>query len=191
MCVCVCVCVCTPGPRYSAQGSPEDLLTQAEEDAFPHYLDTATRELAHSQLQTESLLQRIETLSGRIKSGLSLVEGTGTTVPTLPLISADDVMMTSSENSHTGERPCGEDRPHSETSGGGEDGERDGGEIEGEESYPVPEVDPKLVKALEKMRRLDERLADIVKVSIYMCVYLQGSLVPRRSSLPTNAQELG
>ena len=147
-----CVCV---GPRC-----PDHHQTPPENDVtIPLCLEEATQELADSQRQTENLLQRIEQLSGRIKSGLCLVENTSTTLPTLPLAndiiagsdSNYDVMMTSLDNGESG----------AET-----EQEVKSGEDEGEEKRGVvsPDVDPKLLRALEKMRRLDKKLADIVMV---------------------------
>ena len=151
------------------------ILEEEEEEEghiVPQYLETATRELAHSREQTESLLQRIEQLSSRIRSGLTLVGNSGTTVPTLPPSTApitsnedgeysNDVMMTSSEDTPQVElgKEC---LPNS-----GSEKEEDGGMKgvqDGVDSPQVDEVDPKLVKALEKMKRLDKKLADLVMV---------------------------
>ena len=178
VCVCVCVCLCVyTGPRYSdcCCDTTEQVVLPSEEEDVSLYLDTATSELAHSRLQTENLLQRIEELSGRIRSGLNLVENTGATIPRLPLKEdvgdPGDVMMTSSpEETHqgvTGTPSRGEENSRSGTcitvGGGEEGGEGKEGGVRGVVS-PQADGDPKLVKALEKMRRLDKKLADVVKV---------------------------
>jgi hypothetical protein len=145
----------------------EELSLEVGADTIPLCLERATHQLAQSRLQTDSLLQRIESLSGRIRSGLSLVESTGTTVSQLPFtITASDtggdphdVIMTSS-HSRDGEKleDCEGDTECS--TGDPEEIER-GGE-RGVDSPEGGEVDPKLTKALEKMKKLDKRLADLV-----------------------------
>ena len=164
------------GPRCS--DTPNELQQTLEEDVALHAcLDSATRELAHSQQQTENLLQRIEDLSGRIKSGLSLVENTGATVAALPLGrdagNSSDVLMTSLEETHQEETEGGDESSQGETCvadtgeemGEEKEGEKEGG-LERVVSPQADDVDLKLVKALEKMRKLDKKLADIVMVSL-------------------------
>ena len=184
LCVCICITIsiddCT-GPRYSDQAShgkeddhhhhQEEEEEEEEGHIVPQYLETATRELAHSREQTESLLQRIEQLSSRIRSGLTLVGNNGTTVPTLPPLTApitsnedgdypNDVMMTSSEEVELVKRCLPSSGSEKEEDGGMK------GVQDGVDSPQVDEVDPKLVKALEKMKRLDKKLADLVMVYI-------------------------
>ena len=185
---CICVflyCGVVLEPRYceqfsrrEAHYSPDDeQCLEAEEDSsvIPLCLETATHELAQSREQTASLLQRIEELSSRIRSGLTLVESTGTTVPSLlpttELInSCDDG---DSPNNDVNMTSLG-DASHVEP--GREEGKflpsvSDEADLEGvkegeEDSSVAGEVDPKLVKALEKMRRLDKKLADLVIVCL-------------------------
>ena len=143
------------------------------EDMLP-CLDIATSELAQSRLLTENLLQRIEDLSGKIRSGLSLVEDTGATVSTLlnddDIGSSSDVMMMSSmdETHQDSASECKrEENCQSKTMQGRERDENDRGKDEGDErsvASPQADGDPKLIKALEKMRRLDKKLADLVMV---------------------------
>ncbi|CAI7994842.1 hypothetical protein GBAR_LOCUS1563 [Geodia barretti] len=124
----------------------EELSLEVEADTLPLCLERASHQLAQSRLHTDSLLQRIESLSGRIRSGLSLVESTGATVSQLPFtITASDTGGDPHDNVSTGDP---------------EDIER-GGE-RGVDSPEAGEVDPKLAKALEKMKKLDKRLADLV-----------------------------
>lgn len=163
------------GPRCSDHyDSTND--EQMTEDMLP-CLDIATSELAQSRLLTENLLQRIEDLSGKIRSGLSLVEDTGATVSTLlnddDIGSSSDVMMMSSmdethRDSAQGSSTCRiEENSQSKTIQGRERDEDDGGKDEGDERSvvsPQGDGDPKLIKALEKMRRLDKKLADLVMV---------------------------
>lgn len=139
------------------------------EDMLP-CLDIATSELAQSRLLTENLLQRIEHLSGKIRSGLSLVEDTGATVSTLlnddDIGSSSDVMMMSSmdETHQDSASKCRREENCQSKTMRDED---DGGKDEGDERSvvsPQADGDPKLIKALEKMRRLDKKLADLVMV---------------------------
>lgn len=144
------------------------------EDMLP-CLDIATSELAHSRLLTENLLQRIEDLSGKIRSGLSLVEDTGATVSTLlnddDIDTSSDVMMMSStdethRDSAQGSSTCRrEENCQSKIQEDRKEDER-GKDEEDEKSTVSPQADgdPKLIKALEKMRRLDKKLADLVLV---------------------------
>ena len=144
------------------------------EDVLP-CLDIATSELAQSRLLTENLLQRIEDLSGKIRSGLSLVEDTGATVSTLlnddDIGSSNDVMMMSSmdETHQDSASECRREKENcqSKTMQGRERDEDDRGKDEGDErsvASTQADGDPKLIKALEKMRRLDKKLADLVMV---------------------------
>lgn len=132
------------------------------EVVIPLSLEKATYELAQSREQTETLLQRIELLSGRIRCGLNLVEETGSTLPTLPdpITGSDDVMVTSSHGK--------EEAGGGKLVGGARVDELVETVIEGDvvseggDGGGGKAVDPKLTKALEKMRRLDRRLADLL-----------------------------
>ena len=173
------------GPRYSGQPDMHHKQTQAWSGEEIPSLDSAASELEHSRLQTESLLHRMEELSGRIRSGLSLMENTGATVSLLPRDEdgsyCDDVMMMSlveETDQSMAEIPQSEGEKslsratvtqREGVKGEGEQGEEEGegGGRDSEErgvASPQAEVDPKLLKALEKMRRLDRKLADLVKV---------------------------
>ena len=65
--------------------------------------------------------------------------------------------------------------------GGGEDrhpqngsdkgGGSDGGGAQRKSHPPTDDIDPKLYKALEKMRKLDEKLANVTKVSLILCEF--------------------
>ena len=87
---------------------------------------------------------------------------------------SSDVMMTSLEETHQEETEGGNESSQGETCAvetGEEMGEeKEGGEKEGGlggvVSPQADDVDPKLAKALEKMRKLDKKLADIVMVSL-------------------------
>ena len=152
----------------------QEFTLEEEESAIPVSLELASQELAQSRQQTESLLERIEHLSSQIRSRLSLVGQSGATVPALPAVitasddrgSTNDVMMMSSYLDEALEHDL-------VTLGGdgssemcdGEGGDNEGGGGRGVVSPEGGEVNLKLVKALEKMRRLDKRLADIVAVS--------------------------
>ena len=115
---------------------------------------------------------------------MNLVESTGATVAALPLgrdagNSSDVMMMSSSlEETHQEETEKQKESSQRETCAA-EKGEEEGGEKEGGEkeggvggvaSPQVDDRDPKLVKALEKMRRLDKKLADIVMVRTQPCL---------------------
>ena len=179
--------VCNPPntePRYPNQyeaglvgqnkkEEEEEISLEIEAATIPLSLERATQQLAESRLQTDSLLQRIEDLSGKIRSGLNLVETTGTTVSELPVtITASDirgnlhdVMTTSSHAAGDGEevRNSEGDETLSEHCASEPD-EIEKDRERGMTSPEGPEVDPKLAKALEKMKKLDKRLADVVMV---------------------------
>ena len=152
----------------------QEFTLEEEESAIPVSLELASQELAQSRQQTESLLERIEHLSSQIRSGLSLVGQSGATVPALPAVitasddrgGPNDVMMMSSYLDEALEHDLvtlGGDGSSEMCDGEGGDNEGSGGR--GVVSPEGGEVNLKLVKALEKMRRLDKRLADIVAVS--------------------------
>lgn len=196
--------VCNPPntePRYPNQfeaepvsqnkkEEEEEIPLEVEAATIPLCLEKATQQLAESRLQTDSLLQRIEDLSGKIRSGLNLVETTGTTVSELPVtITASDiggnlhdVITTSSHTAGDGEEVGnseGDETLSEHCASEPDEIERD--RERGVTSPEGPEVDPKLAKALEKMKKLDKRLADVVMVcpnakifpTIHMtCVYL-------------------
>ena len=193
----MCVCSC-PGPRCPSEPAVDEVHEQAElfrlqkqesaiplslqtvseelaeleqqESAIPLSLQRASQELAESRLETESLLKRIGHLSSRIRCGLSLVEKTGATVPTLPAVvtdidaggNPDDVMMMSLHSDSRVEESvnCGDESSVLEPE------ENEGGERGVASPESDSGVDPQLVQALEKMRRLDKRLADLLVVSL-------------------------
>lgn len=152
--------------------------------------DCATDEgpaIESSQLQTEHLLQQIEELSGRIRNRLGTVEGPEESVS----MSQDDDLLVArkevnnTQNSLSALAPAinssdrnivGEPVPRESScsSAVGQKEEEEmcsegvGGVSTKEESgnSPQTEVDPKLLKALEKMKRLDKKLAEAVKVHI-------------------------
>ena len=97
---------------------------------------------------------------------------------------SSDVMITSLEETHQVETEGGNESSQSQTcaaeTGGVVGEEKEGGEKEGGlggvVSPQADDVDPKLVKALEKMRKLDKKLADIVMVSLFsqdLTMYVQ------------------
>ena len=63
----------------------------------------------------------------------------------------------------------GEDR-HSQN-GSDKGGGSDGGGAQRKSHPPTDDIDPKLYKALEKMRKLDEKLANVTKVSLILCEF--------------------
>ena len=179
-----------PGLISQNKKEEEEISLEVEAATIPLSLERATQQLAESRLQTDSLLQRIEDLSGKIRSGLNLVETTGTTVSELPVtITASDigsnlhdVMMTSSHTAGDGEEVGnseGDETLSEHCASEPDEIEKD--RERGVTSPDGPQVDPKLAKALEKMKKLDKRLADVVMVclnvkifpTIHMpCVYL-------------------
>ena len=107
---------------------------------------------------------------------MSLVDETDQSMAEAPQSEGEKSLSQATVTQREGVKGEGE-QGEEEGEGGGRDSEERG------VASPQAEVDPKLLKALEKMRRLDRKLADLVKVYTHTYTVLDLTLSNAQSSL--------